>query len=184
VFEMTTFDLSQVRTFTAGLGARMDRCDHGEGMECANLDETLMHYAKICCEFREAVRKWGRAVFAGRVAFDSEVERVWLDEGYRLYARAMKVFDQGRKAEEECYILDGRAGLGSALFDLYRLFTPWITPRLSAGPGPRNAFPVAQGEEADGVRQRLQQLPPLPTNWGPADADQRRMFAQARRRTT
>jgi hypothetical protein len=82
---MTTFDLSEVRDFAANLGARMDRCDNGEGMECANLDGTLRQYAILCCEFCEHVRQWGRAIFTGQAAFDPEVERTWLDEGIRLY---------------------------------------------------------------------------------------------------
>jgi hypothetical protein len=86
---MTTFDLVEVRTFATDLNARMTRCDNGEGIECATLDDTLRHYATLCCEFREGVRQWGRAVFAGRVAFDPEVERVWIDEGVRLYSRAV-----------------------------------------------------------------------------------------------
>ena len=50
---MTTFDLAEVRGFTADLDARMNQCDNGEGLECANLDGTLRHYAVLCCEFHE-----------------------------------------------------------------------------------------------------------------------------------
>ena len=70
---MTTFDLADVRRFTADLDARMDQCDNGEGMECANLDGTLRQYAVLCCEFCEQVRLWGRAIFYGLAAFDPEV---------------------------------------------------------------------------------------------------------------
>ena len=50
---MTTFDLGDVRRFTADLDARMDQCDNGEGIEFADLDGTLRHYAVLCCEFCE-----------------------------------------------------------------------------------------------------------------------------------
>jgi hypothetical protein len=63
---MTAFDLATVRTFTADLETRRNRCDNGEGMECASLDDALRHYASLCCEFRESARQWGRSVFAGR----------------------------------------------------------------------------------------------------------------------
>src|SRR5436189_5417802 len=88
---MTTFDLAEVRGFAADLEARMDRCDNGEGTECANLDGTLRHYAVLCCEFCEQCREWGRAIFAGQSAFDPEVERLWIDEGVRLYGRAQEL---------------------------------------------------------------------------------------------
>jgi hypothetical protein len=51
---MTTFDLVEVRGFAANLDERIQQCDNGEGMECSNLDDTLRHYAALCCEFREA----------------------------------------------------------------------------------------------------------------------------------
>ena len=64
---MTTFDLAEVRAFTADLDARMNRCDNGEGMECANLDGTLRHYAELCCQFSERVRQWGRRSSTGKL---------------------------------------------------------------------------------------------------------------------
>ena len=74
---MTTFDLVEVRTFTAGLESRMNGCQNGEGLQCATLDAALRHHASLCCEFTNRVKSWGREVFAGRVAFDPEVEAVW-----------------------------------------------------------------------------------------------------------
>ena len=78
---MTTFDLAEVRNFTADLDARMNQCDNGEGMQCANLDGTLHYYAVLCCSFCVQVRHWGRAIFYGQAAFDPEVEKLWLHEG-------------------------------------------------------------------------------------------------------
>jgi hypothetical protein len=126
---MTTFDLAEVRNFTANLRAQMDRCDNGEGMMCAILDAALKHYAKECCTFWDAVRRWGREVFAGRVSFDPNVEQLWLAEGYQLYNRAKGMATHGQRAELPCYSLDGQALLRSALWDLYRLLTGWVTPK-------------------------------------------------------
>ncbi len=86
---MTTFDLAEVRDFTADIDARMDRCDNGEEMECTTEDIALRRYAEFCCELRDGLRRWGQAVFSGRVAFDSEVERDLLDAARRLYSRAL-----------------------------------------------------------------------------------------------
>jgi hypothetical protein len=180
---MTTFDLAEVRGFAADLDARMDRCDNGEGMECANVDDTLRHYAALCCEFRESVRQWGRAVFAGRVAFDPKVEQVWLDEGVRLYSRAVEMVAYGQKAEVPCYLLDGQAVLQSALWNLYKLLKGWVSPKLAVGPSARQGLtldPVAAAE----TRQRIESLPPLPANWEPADPRQQRQYKKLRERRT
>ena len=78
---MTTFDLADVRGFAADLDAGMNRCDDGEGKECPTLDDVLRHYAGLCSEFSDQVRRWGDAVFSGRSKFDPEVERVFRGEG-------------------------------------------------------------------------------------------------------
>src|SRR2546423_11250661 len=130
-----TFDLGDVRRFTADLDARMDRCDNGEGMECANLDGTLRHYAVLCCEFCEHCRQWGRAIFAGQSAFDPEVERLWIDEGVRLYGRAQELWTYGQQmAQEKCFVLESGAVLGSALRWLEHLLFAWVTPKLAVAP--------------------------------------------------
>src|SRR5438445_8244458 len=116
---MATFDLAEVRRFATDLDARMARCDSGEGMECANLDAALRWYAALCCEFCEQARHWGHAIFSGQAAFDPEVEQVWLDAGRRLYDRARELWSYGQKqAEGPCYVLEGGAVLGSALWYL------------------------------------------------------------------
>lgn len=180
---MTTFDLAEVRDFAVNLGARMNRCDNGEGMECANLDDALRHYATLCCEFRERVREWGRAVFAGRVAFDPEVERVWREEGQRLVSRAVEMLAYSLKAEAPCFTLDGKAVLQSALWDLSRLLEGWVTPRLAVGPSARHdpGLAPATAEEA---RRRIGSLPPLPGDWLPADVRQQSQFKRLRGKQT
>ncbi len=40
---MTSFDLAEVRRYITDLEARLDRCDNGEGMGCANLDAALRY---------------------------------------------------------------------------------------------------------------------------------------------
>lgn len=177
---MTTFDLAGVRAFVSDVDARLDRCDNGEGLMCANLDDTLRHYARVCCEYREAVRHWGREVFAGRAAFDPEVETELLAHGEALYHRAQNLFAYGEEmADGPCYALEGRATLRAALLGVYELLTKWVTPALSVGPSARGALVLAP-EVVAAMRARLAALPPLPADWQPADARQRRQFKKLR----
>ncbi len=178
---MTAFDLAEVRGFTADLDARMTRCDNGEGMECANLDGTLRRYAELCWEFCEQVRKWGRAVFAGQVAFDPEVERLWRNEAIRYYARASELLVDGARAEAgPCYVLEGRAALGYAAWHLQRLLAGWVTPKLAVAPLARQRVALTSAAVEE-VRQRVEALPPLPADWQPVDPGQRARFQKLRR---
>jgi len=166
VVAMTTFDLAEVRGFAEELDAKMDRCDNNEGMECATLDAALLRYAELCCSFCDAVRQWARAVFAGRVPYDREVERAWQTEGLRLYRRASQMWGHGRKSEGQCYILEGRICLQAALWEMYRLLTGWVSPKLAVGPSARQASAL-NSLDAEEVRQRVASLAPLPANWQP-----------------
>jgi hypothetical protein len=172
---MTTFNLDEVRGFAAGLNDRLARCDNGEGMECATLDARLQHYARLCCEFRECVRQWGRAVFSGRVAFDPEVEFAWMDGGWKLYLRALDMWRHSQRAEVPCYELEGRILLQAALWDLYRLLKPWVTPKRSVGPAARQADAL-DPRRAEEVRRQLESLPPLPADWKPDDPHQQALY--------
>ncbi len=176
---MPTFDLAEVREFAADIDARMNRCDNGEGMECANLEATLVYYADLCCKFHERVRQWGREVFAGRVAFDVEVERVWKERGSRLYNRAAGLLAYSQRAEVECYHLHGQDTLRSALWGLYYLLNDWVTPQRAVGPSARRGLPLdaAAAEEA---RRRIEALPPLPADWQPDDLKQQVMYRKLR----
>lgn len=176
---MTTFDLDEVRGFAADLDSQMDRCDNGEGMECATLDAALHHYAKLCCKFREGVREWGRAVFSGRVEFDPEVEMAWVTEGRRLFLRAFEIWNGGQKSQIPCYMLEGQVMLQAALWDLYRLLTPWVRPKLAVGPAARlgGGLDPAKAEEA---RRRIASLPPLPADWQPDDPRQQSLYRKLR----
>jgi hypothetical protein len=176
---MTTFDVADVRRFTADLDARMNECDNGEGMGCANLDGTLRHYAALCCEFCEHVRQWGQAIFYGRAAFDPEVERLWLDEGTELYRRANSLWAYGQERQGECFVLQNGAALGSALWRLERLLSTWVTPKPAVAPLARHGIALTQAAK-DEAQKRVDALPPLPTDWQPADQRRRTLFKKLR----
>jgi hypothetical protein len=175
---MTTFDLAEVRVFAADLNTRMQRCDNGEGMECATLEADLRFYANLCCEFSGQIRQWGRAVFYGCVEFDSEVERVLKEEGRRLRSRAMESLDRGQKAE--CYILDEHDRLQSALWDLDRLLKNWVTPKPAVGPSARQVHANLDPAVVEEGRRRIESLPPLPADWQPDDPRQQAMYRKLR----
>jgi len=178
---MTTFDLADVRRFTADLDARMDQCDNGEGMECANLDGTLRHFAGLCHEFYERVRQWGQAIFYGKAAFDPEVEKLWLNEGTELFRRASDLWAYGKENQGECFVLQNGAALGSALWQLERLLTGWVPPKLAVAPLARQgaALTLAGREE---VQKRVDALPPLPASWQPADPRRQTLYKKLQRR--
>jgi hypothetical protein len=178
---MTTFDLPEVRGFVAGVEARINRCENGEGMDCADLEDSLHLYAKACCEFRNAVRLWGQEVFSTRVAFDPEVERLFRERGYVLLTRAAAVFDRGRKVEDECYTFSGRNALGAALWELYQLLNGWVPPQPSISPSARQGFVASDPSIASEALRRLHDLPRLPATWQPPDPRQRQRLAQSRR---
>ncbi|MCI0680873.1 MAG: hypothetical protein L0Y71_02115 [Gemmataceae bacterium] len=180
---MTTFDLAEVRGFAAELGARMDRCDNGEGLECAQIDGTLRHYAVLCCQFCEQVRLWGRAIFSGQAAFDPKVEQVWLDEGMRLLQRASELWAYGQEREGDCFVLEAGASLGAALWRLERLLTGWVTPKLAVGPLARQGAALTP-TGAEEVRKRIEALPPLSADWQPIDPRQRARFRKLQQRRT
>jgi hypothetical protein len=175
-----TFNLAEVRGFAADLYDRMERCDNGEGMVCATLDATLKTYATICCTFSERLRRWGREVFAGRVAFDPAVEEEWLQQGTQLYSRALEMLAQGQKVEGPCYTLDGQGVLYGALSDLYRLLRGWVTPKRAVGPGARQGLKLEPTAEKE-ARQRIANLPPLPANWQPDNARQQMRLRHLRK---
>ena len=178
---MTTFDLADVRRFTADLDARMDQCDNGEGMECANLDGTLRQYAVLCCEFCERVRQWGRAIFYGQASFDPEVEKLWLDEGIELYRRASDLWAYGQEMQGECFVLQNGAALGSALWRLERLLSAWVTPKPAIAPLARHGVALTPATKEE-VQKRVDALPPLPANWQPTDPRRRTLFKKLQKR--
>jgi hypothetical protein len=167
---MTTFDLAEVRDFTADISTRMNGCEIDEGTECATLDAILRRHADVCREFCDQVRRWRDAIFAGRVEFDPEVERVWREEGARVHSQAMWAWECGRGAEGRCYDLEGQDVLRDAMGDLDRLLGRWVSPRLAVGPAGRLGLIPGYQPTEEG-RQRVASLPPLPAGWEPDDRE-------------
>ncbi len=176
---MTTFDLAEVRSFTDGLNARRERCDHAEGTECANLDDTLKNYARLCHDFCAAAREWGRAVFYGKAAFDPQVESLWLTFGRDLQQRASNLWAYGEEMEGVCFILENGALLGATLWQLERLLTNWVTPQRAVAPVARHGLP---SESADAARRHLDALPKLPADWQPVDPRQAQLLQKLKGR--
>lgn len=176
---MTTFDPADVRAFAANLNARMDQCD--DGKEFTDLDGTLRQYAAVCCEFCNRCREWGRAIFSGRVAFDPEVERIWLREGFRMQARASELWEHCLAGSRESFVLERGAALGSALHCLERLLFDWVTPKLAIAPLARRGLGVTPADATE-VQRRIDALPPLPADWQPSDPRQGILVRMLRRR--
>ena len=174
------FDLAEVRRITENLNDRMAQCDNGEGMECASLDDALRHHAKLCCEFYENVRSWGRAVFAGSVTFDPEVEQVWLSEGHRLYMRAYEMSTLGQHAEVPCFMLDGQHILDSAIWNLYQLLAQWVSPTLAIGPAARQELELSPSKALE-IKTRIESLPSLPFDWQPKNVRQQGRYKKLRK---
>jgi hypothetical protein len=177
------FTLAEVRRITADLDARLDQCDDGDSAFCATLDDKLRFCAQLCCEYREKVRAWAQAVFSGQVEFDRDVEQTLKDEGWRLHERAMRMLAHGQTVETQGpgYQPDGSSALRAALCDLTPLLRQWLTPSLAAGPGARNRVTLDAAQLAE-VRQRIESLPPLPTDWQPTDPQQRKVLETLRRK--
>jgi hypothetical protein len=157
---MTTFDSQQVRNLAADLNAQLDRCDNREGIECYKVDVALDEYAQCCCRFAEALRQWGRDVFAGRVAFDPNAEQLWKAELLQLCSRAMTMLSLGRQAESICFELEGQTKLKAALWSLSRLHAGWVTPALAVGPSARTD-PFSDDALGNFARERIASLVPL-----------------------
>ncbi|WP_406697861.1 hypothetical protein V5E97_03335 [Singulisphaera sp. Ch08] len=176
---MKTFDLAEVRNFAAYLDSQMRLCDNGEGIECSTLDIALQHYAKLCCDYSNEVRQWGREIFTGRVAFDPKVEQAWREEGLRLFSRALEMASHGQSVEGPCYILDGQKLLWAALFKLHRLLDGWVTPKLAVGPSARQGLAL-NPSAAEEAHRRIDSLPPLPRDWQPVAPHQQALYRKLR----
>jgi hypothetical protein len=165
---MTTFDLVEVRGFTADIHARMDRRDNGDGPECAALDADLRRYAELCREFCNQVRKWGLAVFSGRVEFDPAVEQVLREDGKELHSRAMTLWKDSQGSETSRDRLDEQVHLKDALRELDRLINRWITPKLAVGPSARRWMIPGSAATEEAIA-RVASLPLLPADWQSGD---------------
>ncbi len=177
---MTTFDLPEAHGFAADLAAGMDRCDTDEGTECPTLDDVLQTYAQLCREFCDQIRRWGDAVFSGRSHFDPEVERLFKEEGSRLYARALeKSNDARQRAAMSCVPAESHVALDAALWELERLLNGWVTPQLAVGPSAKRWRYPEQAATEEG-RRRVESLPPLAADWEPHDPQLRALYRKMR----
>jgi hypothetical protein len=168
------FELEAVRRFATELDARRAGCN-GEGTFCSDLDEALGCHAAVCEELRHEVNRWASEVFAGRVAFDPEVEAIFKAELGRALNDARPLAKYGRAVATECYSLDRLDALESCVADFDALLANWVSPQRSVAPAPR----TVPGETADKqIRQRVQDLPPLPADWKPKDSRQARIFGR------
>jgi hypothetical protein len=98
-------------------------------------------------------------VFAGRVVFDRDAERLWRAEVGQVYAQAKRLWKLGRKAELPCWELKGQSKLETALWHLNFLLENWVTPKLSVAPSPRVALRL---DDAEAIRKQLAELPAFP----------------------
>jgi hypothetical protein len=150
-----TLDLPAVRRFTDDLNHRLRRCDTGEGLECATLEQSIEYHARLCTELRSYVKQWARAVFIGEVSFDSSVERLLTEELRRLLQRAEQVAARGRAMDGECYQLQGLNELHSHIADFHFLLENWVSPRLAVSPAPRVKLSKAAASQ---IAERLRTL--------------------------
>ena len=158
---MKTFDYEQVNAVLSPLKAKFEDCAHGEGNQCETLDKHLDCGAQICLEVHAAVAGWARDVFAGRVAFDRQAEGLWRTEVARIYSRARRIWQAGRRAEVPCRDLPGQSRLEAALWHLSYLLEDWVSPKLSVAPSPRATLKLDR-EESSAIRKQLAELPALP----------------------
>jgi hypothetical protein len=158
---MKTFDYEQVNATLSPLKAKLQDCAHGEGNQCEMLDSHLNCCAEICFKVHGALVEWAQDVFAGRVVFDPEAERLWRAEVGQIYAQAKRVWKFGRKAEAPCWDLPGQSKLETALWHLNYLLENWVTPKLSVAPSPR-VTPQLDATAVNSMRQQLAELPAFP----------------------
>jgi len=170
-------DLSTVRRFTADLNDKLTRCDNGEGMVCASLDERINYYVETCGELREYVNRWARAIFTGELPFESETEALLKAQVQRVLHRAKEVAALGRAMTGKCFELRGLNALHYFVADFDYLLQNWVSPRRSVSPAPRLKRPDAVRQQ---IINRLEQLPPPPSDWRPSDPKQQALFNKQR----
>ncbi|MDP9175172.1 MAG: hypothetical protein M3O30_15095 [Planctomycetota bacterium] len=168
---MTTFDYNQVKSFTSQLNQKLDQCENGEGMMCESVDIKLKFCAERCMDFYREIQKWAQDVFSGRVAFDPAAEQLWIAELLQLETRSIRLLNQGKQSEAVCFILEGCGALQSALWNLYQLMTPWVTPKLAVGPSSRQEI-FSDAALAHSAIERINQLPALSADWKPYNQQQ------------
>ncbi len=147
---LATFELPAVRLFTEELGKRFDRCTNGEGMLCANLEQTIDCTVTLCRELRKSVNAWARAIFEGRAECDPEVERLLKQRVEQALKDAASLSAHGRQMDRECNEIKGLHALNAQVADLGYLLDHWVSPRRSVSPAPRTTLSDAAEQEIRG----------------------------------
>lgn len=174
---MTTFDLKQVNEFAQEVNAKLDRCDHGEGIGCTTIEAFLSCYAGNCCDFIQKLRKWRGDVFSGRVAYNEQAERSWQLELTKLRDRTKKLADYATQAEAMCHSLDEENRLCNTIYEMDSILKEWVSPRLAVGPSARRTL---KPEAVEAARRRIASLKPLPKDWKPYGEEQQKMYQRFR----
>lgn len=174
---MSICTVEDVKKMTSAISNQLDACDNGQAGECVSLDASLQRYAHFCSEFCTSIRQWAMSVFRGDLPFDADVERLWLGEGDRLFERAVAVLTRSEKTTVNCHDLPGRRMLQASLWEMQKLRSEWVRPKLSVGPAARIKLPPEVVQDA---ARRVAELEPLPENWEPEDPEQRSLYRKAK----
>lgn len=172
---LATYDRESVRAFAIDLTHRMERCDNGEGTQCATLEDILRLHADLCYKYHADVRAWAREVFTGRIPFDTETDQLFRAAGERLYNRSVSLYEDARTFEQPCCMTGTQATLSDAIWRLHPIVTDWTSPLLAVGPSARYGLTESPAVLA-AIRERLDALPPLPADWQPLDPEQQARF--------
>ena len=176
---IATFDVESVQRFAKDLTQRRANCpdeSHGEGEYCSELDAKMDCRLKLGTELRNAIRDWAMEVFAGRIGFEPQVERIFLVSLRSELAEVQPLLSIARKYETPCYEFKRCTELARLAGKLQFLLDYWVSPKKSVSPGAR----VATSEEADReIRERVKDMPPLPQML----ADKVRLRLRRRRRS-
>lgn len=170
----TAFDFPTVRQFIADLDSRRITCSD-EGKFCSDLDEVLGCHLQYCTQLRDAVNHWAQAVFTGQVSFDPAVEAAFKSALRKAALDAAPHIQHGHDVHHECFDLERLQDLDACVVQINHLLANWVRPERSVSPAARTTPNPETDRE---VIERLQSLPPFPSNWRPSDARQTRILGR------
>jgi hypothetical protein len=154
-----SFDVAAVLCFAMDFKDRLGRCNNREGIGCSNVDRSINDCVLLCVEFWQYLKQWGQAVFAARVPFDQNVERLLIDEARQLLSHTKQLAAYGRTRDAQGSKPQKLDALHYYLADFDYLLENWVSPQRSVGPAPRVTVPEAMKQE---ILRNLATLPPLP----------------------
>lgn len=165
---MKTLDLTETRGYVADIFTRLNRCDNGEGMGCATLEESLSLYASECDWFCETVRQQLGSLLVGSTEAGLKSARLWIDEGRSLHVRAKNRLAVGTTMINVCYPFSGEAKLGAALTRLEEVLDSCATALdFSRVPGEATSCPES---ELTGYDRETESGEPSEYWWTPKNA--------------